>query len=151
MKKRLCLFFPVLLALGACEPTVANRGMLLEPEQLAQIRPGVTTREDVAVKLGSPTAVSTVDENTWYYVGRQTKQVSFFMPKVLKQQAVEVQFDDKGVVKEIAKLDLPEASDTEPVDRETPSYGHENSVLQEVLGSFKRARPTLGDKRDSGT
>lgn len=150
MKKRALLFVPLLLALAACEPAIANRGSLLDPEVLGQIQPGVTTREEVATRLGTPTSISTFDENVWYYIGRMTEQYSFFSPDVLKQQAIEVDFDQNGVVTEIKNLDLTKAADASPVDRSTPTYGRKNTFLRELLGDFSHARPDLGNRNRGG-
>ena len=151
MKKTNLLLLSLLVA-AACAPTVANRGNILDLELLADIRPGVTTREDVVAKLGSPTTVSTFDDKVWYYVGRQTEQYSFLSPDVLKQQAVEVDFDDKGVVTSVNNLDLTQAADVSPTDRETPTFGQKNTLIRELLGDFSRARPDLKNQtRGSGT
>lgn len=146
MKKRLLLLFPLLLSLAACEPTLASRGSVLDPDVLNQIRPGQTTREEVVSKLGSPTTISTFDENVWYYIGRQTQQYSFLSPEVLSQQAVEIQFNETGTVVAVRDLDLSQAAEAEPVDRTTPTFGRENSFLREILGDLGRPRPNLGTK-----
>lgn len=139
-------------SLAACAPSVANRGNILDPETFAQIKPGSTTREEVATKLGTPTSVSTFDEKVWYYVGRQTEQYSFFTPDVLKQQAVEVDFNDQGVVTAFKNLDLSQAADASPVDRSTPTYGQENTLVRELLGDLSHPRPDLkNQQRGSGT
>ena len=151
MKKTHLLLLSTAVALTACEPTIATRGNILEPEALAQVKSGETTREEVATKLGTPTAISTFDEKVWFYVGRQTKQYSFLTPEVVKQQAVEIDFDDKGVVTACKNLDLSQAADASPVDRSTPTFGQQNTLLRELLGDFKNARPNLKDQRGSGT
>lgn len=141
-KTHLVALFAVAL-LGACEPVVANRGNILDLDMLAQIKPGTTTREEVASKLGTPTSVSTFDDKVWYYVGRQTEQYSFFAPDIIKQQAVEVDFDDKGVVTAAKKLDVSQAADAEPVERKTPTYGQQNTLLRELLGDLSHPMPDL--------
>jgi len=151
MKKHSLLLFSLIAAVAACAPTVANRGNMLDPEICAQIKPGVTTREEVALKLGTPTAVSTVDENTWYYVGRETEQYSFFRPEVRQQQALEVNFNDKGIVTKISDLDLSQAADASPVDRATPTFGQKDSILKEIIGDLKHPRPSMQKQRGSGT
>ena len=141
MKKKhsfLCGLMLLAPLLAACEPTVANRGNLLDPDNLTQIHPGATTREEVATKLGTPTEISTFDEKIWYYVGRQTEQYSFFRPDVIKQQAVEIDFDDKGIVTAVKNLDLSQAADITPVERTTPTYGHDNTILRAVA---RRSQP----------
>ena len=152
MKKTHLLLLSALGALTACQPTVANRGNLLDLDNLAQIKPGETTREDVATKLGTPTVISTFDDKVWYYVGRETKQYSFLDPEIVKQQAVEVDFNDKGVVAFVKNLDLSQTADVSPVDRETPTFGQEQTLMRELLGDLSHPRPDLGStNRGSGT
>src|SRR6201999_2548498 len=120
MKAHPLLMLGLATLLCACEPTMASRGNILDHDNLAEIKEGTSTREDVANKLGSPTEVSTFDDKTWYYVGRQTKQYSFLDPEVVKQQAIEVMFDDKGTVTSLQKLDLTQAQDIAMAPGETP-------------------------------
>jgi outer membrane protein assembly factor BamE (lipoprotein component of BamABCDE complex) len=142
--------FPLLLLtclLAACEPTIANRGNILDDEKIAEIHAGSSTREDVATKLGTPTQVSTFDDKVWYYVGRQTEQYSFLDPDVIKQKAVEVRFDDKGVVTAVANLDLADAKDVDPVDRATPTYGRDDTFIRQLIGNLSHPTP-MKDKKE---
>ena len=142
----LCAFSLVTLTLAACQPVIANRGNILDPEALAQVTPGTSTREDVATKLGTPTEVSTFDEKIWYYVGRQTEQYSFLSPDVMKQQAIEVDFDDAGIVKAVTNIDLSKAADISPVDRATPTYGRNDTFIRQLLGDLSHPLPDLSNQ-----
>ncbi len=150
MKKNPLLFFFLLFAVSGCAPTIANRGSMLDQDVFAQVKPGETTREEVALKLGSPTSVSTFDENVWYYIGRETQQYSFLSPDVIKQQAVEVDFDDNGVVSAVKTLDLAQATDASPVGRETPTFGQKKTFLRELLGDLSHPRPSMGGNGPGG-
>lgn len=141
MKTRAIILTALAFLLAACEPTLASRGNVLDPEKLVELKPGESTREEVATKLGTPTEVSTFDDKTWYYVGRQTEQYSFLDPEVIKQQAIEVNFNDDGVVTSIHKLDLSQAEDIDPVDRSTPTYGRSDTLIRQLLGDV--ARPSM--------
>jgi len=129
------------LLLCACEPTIANRGNILQPDKLAQVKAGKSTREEVVAALGTPTEVGTFDDKNWYYIGRQTEQYSFLDPEVLKQQAVQVRFNDDGVVAAVAFLDLSQARDIDPAAGETPTYGRSDTFIRQLLGDI--ARPTV--------
>ena len=133
--------FLFLAMVNGCAPTVASRGNVLDSDRLAEIQAGTSTREDVATKMGTPTVVSAFDDKIWYYVGRQTEQYSFFDPQVKTQDAVVVRFDDNGVVTEVKRLDLADAYDVEPVDRKTPTYGQDNTFIQQLLGNLSRPVP----------
>ena len=139
MKRILLIGFLGLLA--ACEPTIANRGNILDPDRLAEIKPGTSTREDVATKLGTPTQVSTFDDKTWYYMGRQTQQYSFLDPEVLKQKAIEIKFDENGTVTAVNDLDLAQAQDVAVVGRTTPTFGNDNTFMQQLIGNLGHVSP----------
>ena len=93
-------------SLAGCAPTVDQRGNLPEPDKLAQIRPGTTTRDEVAKILGTPSSTGIFNDKNWYYISRRTKQVAFLDPDVLDQQVFIVNFDDKGVVRGIDHKEL---------------------------------------------
>lgn len=153
MKKHRSLSLLALAAaplLAACEPTVASRGNMLDPVEVARVKPGVSTREQVAAMLGTPTRVSAFDEKVWYYIGRQTEQYSFFSPEVIKQQAVQVSFDERGVVTDVRDLDVSGAQDVDTVSRETPTFGRKDSLIRELLGDINHPMPSLKNGSRSG-
>src|ERR1700761_6314159 len=119
------------LALVGCAPTVDQRGNLPEPGKLAEIKPGVTTKDAVSHLLGSPSTVSTFSDKTWYYISRKTEQVSFFSPDLLDQQVIAVAFDDGGVVRDVEHLGLADSRTVEPSTRVTPSAGRELGLLEQ--------------------
>jgi outer membrane protein assembly factor BamE (lipoprotein component of BamABCDE complex) len=139
------LALPVLLLAG-CVPMVANRGNILDPDRLAEIKPGTSTREEVATKLGTPTQVSTFDEKIWYYFGQQTEQVSFLDPKVTERQTIAIAFNDDGVVTAVNKLSPNDVAAIDPVGRRTPTYGRETTVLEQLVGNLGRPGKLGGNK-----
>jgi len=124
------------LVLAACEPTIATRGNLLDQEKMDQVEIGKSSREDVATLLGSPTQVGTFDEKVWYYVGRNTEQYSFLDPEIIKQKAVEVRFNDEGLVTAMRTFDPSLVEDVSPVADKTPTYGHETTFAEQLLGNL---------------
>jgi outer membrane protein assembly factor BamE (lipoprotein component of BamABCDE complex) len=126
------------IVLAACAPTVAERGNLPEPEKLAEIHPGTTTREQVAKILGTPSSTGVFDDKNWYYISRKTEQISFLDPDVLDQQVYIVNFDDKGVVKGVGHKDLKDGREIEPAPGATPAPGRELTFLEQVLGNLGR-------------
>ena len=138
----------LVLVLAACTPTVANRGNILDSEKLADIKVGESTREDVATKLGTPTQVSTFDDKTWYYIGRQTEQYSFLDPEVIKQKAVQVTFNDNGVVTSVNDLNLNDAYNVDPVEKTTPTYGRDDTFIKQLIGNL--SHPGLDQKKQEG-
>lgn len=141
-------FIALLLSLPllACEPTVATRGNLLDSDHLSTISLG-SGREEVVAKLGSPTVMGSFDDKVWYYVGRKTEQTSFFDPEVIQQKAVAIHFDENGKVTEIKDLDMSKVAEVKPVDRTTPTYGQDNTFIQQLLGNLSRPMPAKANNR----
>lgn len=125
-------------SLVACAPTVDQRGNLPDPEKVAQIHPGTTTREQVAQLLGTPSSTGVFNDRNWYYISRRTKQVAFLDPDVLDQQVYIVNFDDKGVVRGVDHKDLKDGRDIEPAPGATPAPGRELTFVEQVLGNIGR-------------
>ena len=141
----------VAVGLVACVPTVDQRGKLPEPDKLAQIHPGTTTREQVAQILGTPSSTGVFDDKNWYYISRRTKQVAFFDPDVVDQQVYIVNFDDKGVVRAVDHKELTDGQAIEPAPGATPAPGRELTFVEQVLGNVGRFnKPTESSSGSNG-
>jgi outer membrane protein assembly factor BamE (lipoprotein component of BamABCDE complex) len=130
--------FVVAMALAGCAVSVDQRGNLPDPDKLAGIQPGTTTKEQVVKILGSPSSASTFDDNVWYYISRKTEQIAFFSPTVLDQQVFIVDFDDKGVVKDVGHRTLADGENIHPAPGATPAPGRELSFMEQLLGNVGR-------------
>jgi outer membrane protein assembly factor BamE (lipoprotein component of BamABCDE complex) len=137
-------------ALAACAPEINDRGNLPEPDRLAQIHPGSTTREQVAKLLGTPSSTGIFDPNSWYYISKKVKQVSFFDPDVLDQQVYVVDFDGNGVVQKIEHKTLKDGREIEPAPGATPAPGRELTFLEQVLGNIGRFTKGGSSKSEEG-
>lgn len=134
--------------LAACQPIYANRGYLADPQAVAQVTPGKSTKADVTRLMGSPSTISTFDPNVWYYINRQTDQVAFFDPTLLNQRVYVVQFDQHGTVKDLQTRDN-DTHEVEMIDRTTPAPGRELTFFEQLIGNFgatNKSKKT--DKKD---
>ncbi|UCH72793.1 MAG: outer membrane protein assembly factor BamE [Rhodospirillales bacterium] len=100
--------------------------------------PGVHGKEDVRSAMGSPSVVSTFDENTWYYIGRQTERYAFFKRKTVDQQVVIVRYGEDGRVDRISTLDESDGREIDLVERETPSAGRKLGLFEQLFGNIGR-------------
>ena len=124
-------------ALVSCAPTVDQRGHLPNPDKLAEIHAGSTTKDEVAKILGTPSSVSVFNnDKSWYYISRRTSQTAFFEPDVLDQQVYVVNFDDQGVVRAVDHKALEDGKEITPVARATPAPGRELSFLEQLIGNL---------------
>jgi outer membrane protein assembly factor BamE (lipoprotein component of BamABCDE complex) len=126
------------IAVAGCAVTQDQRGNLPDPDKLAQIKPGTTTKEQLVKILGSPSSASTFDDNTWYYISRRTEQIAFFSPTVLDQQVFIVDFTDRGVVKDVGHKTLADGEHVTPAPGATPAPGRELSFVEQIIGNVGR-------------
>src|ERR1700739_2756276 len=81
----------------SCAPAVDQRGNLPNPDKMAEIHAGTTTKDEVAKILGTPSSVSVFNnDKSWYYISRRTSQTAFFEPDVLDQPGSIVNFESQG-------------------------------------------------------
>ncbi|MGH7030213.1 MAG: outer membrane protein assembly factor BamE [Stellaceae bacterium] len=138
------------IALAGCAATVDQRGNLPPPNEIAQIHPGKTTKDQVASILGTPSSVGVFNDKDWYYISRRTKQVAFFDPKVTDQEVYIVDFNDDGVVQAVDHKTLRNGRDIEPVARTTPAPGRELTFLEQIIGNLGKFNGGGGGGGSSG-
>ena len=126
------------LVLAACSGEVIIRGNMPDPELMAEISPGQDSRNDVAEKLGSPSALSTFMDNKWYYIGQKYQQFAFFEPDILERSVFVVSFGSAGIVDDTAMFTLEDGTIINPVSRKTPTEGKELTILQQFFGNLGR-------------
>ena len=117
------------------------RGNEVDPDVLAQLVVGTSTRQDVSAALGSPTAKATFDDNTWLYISEVTRPVIGAFQTVEDQRVYAITFDEKGVMTGVTKRAMKDSLPVDVVERTTPSPGTEASFMQQLLGNVGRFTP----------
>jgi outer membrane protein assembly factor BamE (lipoprotein component of BamABCDE complex) len=140
-----------IVVIAACTTLVEQRGNLPPPEKLAEIQPGVTSKDEVIKILGSPSSVSIFNDKSWYYISRRTGQFAFFDPDVIDQQVHVVNFDDQGVVKTVDHKGVQDARAIDPVPRATPAPGRELTFLEQLIGNVGKFNNAGSTKSGSGS
>jgi outer membrane protein assembly factor BamE (lipoprotein component of BamABCDE complex) len=126
-------------AVVGCTGVTDTRGNLPLQEVVDEIKPGRHSQREIVNMLGSPSTRATFEKREyWYYIGEKTETWAFFKPKILERKILVIQFDKKGVVKNIQKLDASYAKDISLVERVTPTKGKDLSVMQQILGNVGR-------------
>lgn len=131
---------------AACTPIVEVRGNQPPPEQLAQVKIGASTREDVQALLGTPSNITPFGEETWHYISAITEREAFFEPVMKERKVVTVVFDRAGTVRAIDNRGLEDGKDVVPASRETPTAGKELTILQQLMGNVGRFTKPAGGK-----
>jgi outer membrane protein assembly factor BamE (lipoprotein component of BamABCDE complex) len=114
------------------------RGNKVDPEALAELVPGVSTRTDATSLLGTPTAHASFDDNTWLYIGSITRPVIGGTQHINVQEVVSLTFDQGGVLRDVETLGKKQSLPVTVVARVTPSPGSSASFMQQLLGNVGR-------------
>lgn len=128
----------LVVVVGACSPRAHTRGNLPDPELVAQLKEGDITRDEVAEFLGSPSSVASFGDEVWFYISEQTETLAWFEPEIKERQVLALHFSKDGTLKKIETVGLDEAHKIAPVDRKTPTHGNELTVLEQMVGNFRR-------------
>lgn len=128
--------------LAACSPTIDSRGYQFDQARVAQITPGVTSREEVAHILGTPSTVATFNDSNWYYISQRYERRSFFQDDLVAQDVVDVAFNDNGIVSAVNKSGLDSATAVTPFAKTTPTGGAELSAVAQFISNIGRFNPT---------
>lgn len=126
-----------LLGMAACAPMAAHQGFMAIEQNPSDVKVGEDTRSTVLAKLGSPTATSTFDKDTWFYMTQMSNHTSFYRPKVTSRDVVAIAFDK--ATEQVASVNTYTLADGRVIafnGRETPTRGREMSVLEQLLGTI---------------
>jgi outer membrane protein assembly factor BamE (lipoprotein component of BamABCDE complex) len=122
--------------LAGCAQTRAHKGVVLDPQLVSGIQPGVDNKDSVEKALGRPSFTGQFSPNDWYYVSRDVNQVAFRNPRVRKQTVMIVRFDQKGNVASVQKTGREMVMNLEPTGKKTPTLGRKRSFFEELFGNI---------------
>ncbi len=128
------------LALSGCnaaktlspQQTITN-GYVVD-DQMLELVPVGSSREQVVLALGSPSTTATFENETYYYISQTRKRGAAFMrPKLVDQRILAVYFGPDDRVSNIANYGLKDGKVFDFISRTTPTGGKELSFLAQVL------------------
>ncbi len=133
------------VSIGACTPTVANRGHIVTAEDISDIVAGRDTQRSVIKKIGSPSTISTLDPSIWYYIGLVTEKRGILDPKQTDKKIVRVQFDPEGKVLEIAEV-TNDNIDVPISQSKTETGGNKVTLMQQFFGNLGKFNAAGGNE-----
>ena len=121
---------------SGCAINRAHKGAVIDPQLASAIQPGVDNKASVQKLLGTPTLAAQFTPNDWYYVSRDTNQVAFRNPRVMKQLVMLVRFDPRGNVASIQRTGKEFVLGVNPSHRSTPTLGRKKSFFDELFSNI---------------
>jgi outer membrane protein assembly factor BamE (lipoprotein component of BamABCDE complex) len=128
----------VLLALAGCGgfTETLQRGYVAQEGTLEQIPVGAT-QEQVLIVLGTPSTVSTVSGQTFYYISQTSQRAAAFLPfEVKDQRVIAVYFDKDRRVQRLANYGLKDGKVFDFMSQTTSTGGRDVEYLRNVLRSL---------------
>ncbi|MFA5989898.1 MAG: outer membrane protein assembly factor BamE [Sphingomonas sp.] len=122
--------------LGGCVRLRAHEGYIVDLDLVNSVQPGVDNRDSVAKVLGKPSFTSQFDDDSWYYVSRDTRHLAYNNPKPNTQITLRIQFNDKGVVSRVDKTGLEQVASITPNGDKTPTLGRRRTFFQDLFGNI---------------
>jgi outer membrane protein assembly factor BamE (lipoprotein component of BamABCDE complex) len=126
-----------LALMAACAPTSSYQGFQAIDKTPADVKVGEDNRTTVLAKLGTPTASSTFDKDTWFYMTQVSSKTAFYHPHVTKRDVVAISFT-KGA-DQVAAVDTYTLKDGRVIaynGRATPTRGRQMTFLEELFGNI---------------
>ncbi|MFN5608490.1 MAG: outer membrane protein assembly factor BamE [Holosporales bacterium] len=128
----------IVFLLTACAGKIDQRGNALDPDGVAGLKPGVSTKSDVLLAFGSPSSVSTFDSNIWYYISQKTERRAFLHPKVTDQYILALSFDGAEKLDALYATGFDQYQELETIKKATPTAGKKMSILEQLVGNVGR-------------
>ena len=119
-----------------CVGVMAHKGAVIDQQLATSIQPGVDNKASVEKLLGRPSFTGQFNQNDWYYLSRDTKQVAFRNPRVRAQTVLMVKFDQAGNVMAVNRTGKEYVAGLDPSNRKTPTLGRKRSFFDEIFGNI---------------
>ncbi|TKW61572.1 MAG: outer membrane protein assembly factor BamE [Blastochloris viridis] len=124
------------LVIAGCAETVNTRGQIILPSRLAQVQPGVSTKQDVLQLLGSPSTQGTMNDNRWYYITSSVATTSLNPYELKSRQIVIIDFDGNDVVASLTQKDKNDGKQVTPDADETKTHGQAMGIVDQLIGNL---------------
>ena len=126
-------------SLSACAPIQSYSGFQTIESDPKDVKVGTDTKSTVRGRLGSPSATSTFDANTWFYMNQLKSRVAFKRPEIVQRNVTAITFDkDSELVTGVNTYTLKDGKVIAYNGRETPTRGRELTILEQILGNVGR-------------
>ena len=123
------------LAAAGCAPTTQVHGYMPPPEDIARIRPGFDDTGSVEEILGRPSSNGVLRDSAWYYVQSRVESFTYNPPRVVDRTVLAVNFDQRGVVRDLRRYGLEDGRVIDLETRKTQTGGREMGVLEQLFGN----------------
>lgn len=134
LRFKTAVIFSVLFS-AACAPMIDTHGDVLDPDDMAALKIGVTPYTEVQKILGSPSSKTIFDSENWIYIHSKQERMAFFKPVETERTVVVLKFSNDGILQGIETKDLKDGFAITPSTATTIQDQNSMSVLDQLLGN----------------
>ena len=137
------------IALCSCSATkqnewfVSHNGNMPAEERIAKVTQG-TSKDEVLQILGAPSAIVSMDKNTWIYMSSDIKRVAFMEPKEINRDVLKLSFNSDDKVASITRLSKANGKDIAPAQEKTEVKGQNIGFWRKYFGGVGQFNPFAG-------
>ena len=120
---------------------VNNHGFNALEIKADKIKVDESNKNDVLNNIGNPSSVSLFDDNTWFFLQRNSLNQSVFKlgkSKIQKNNVLEVTFDKYGIVKTKKFYKIENMNSIKVAKETTKNTYQNNSYFEKLLKSVKQ-------------
>ena len=129
---------------GCTTSDVIYNGFVADEETLA-LAPVGSSKEQVLLSLGTPSATATFDNEVLYYISqKRTRSVAFMKPRLQEQSVLAYYFNKDGNVERIGHYTLQDGKVFDMISRTTPTGGKDLTFLQQILAGPSKSSVAKG-------
>lgn len=150
---RSLFLLPLLFAVAGCTQFRDAQGYLGDTTLMSEIREGTDNKQSVERTLGRPSFETQWGAPVWYYVSRETRQLAFRDPRLVKQEVLAVHFDARGNVTKIERRGAEQVAAISPSKDKTPTLGKDRTIWQDIFGNIGQVGSvgqTAGNQDNTG-
>lgn len=125
-------------SLLACAPVIDNRGYIFDDRQIETLEKGVTRMETVRDTFGSPSTVTSMNGDAYYYIYSRFVTESYRAPEEVERKVLAIYFDGSKRISDFAVYGLEDGIIVPIVARTTLTQGQELSVIAQLFGNLGR-------------
>lgn len=130
-------------SLAGCIGETYTRGYVISDLALEQVPEG-SSREQVLLALGTPSATAEFGSEVFYYISQTAKRTARYQQlTVVDQQVLAVYFNPDEEVNRIARYGIEDGRVFDYVSRTTPTTGKDVSFVNQLL-TAATASPATG-------
>ncbi len=128
------LAFSLATSLAACTTAGPQvQGYVIDEQAVAEVKPGMDAKKVLQI-LGTPSTVSTVGNQSWYYISQNTnRKFMFEKPEITDQRVLAVMFTKALKVERIANYGMKDGEVFDFNTNTTPTGGTGLSIVRQML------------------